>query len=94
MDSARIQLARRVLETSAHGDPVSFDDAIQLRNWTVRPEDGLLPLAEIARAILGQKENWQRERGRGLLKASADDFPMAVTLAHIPLTELEPVPRE
>ena len=57
MDSARIQLARRVLETLAQGDSVSFDDAIQLRNWTVRPEDGLLPLAEIARAILDREEN-------------------------------------
>jgi hypothetical protein len=38
MDSARTQLARHVLETLAHGDSVSFNDAIQLRNWAVRPE--------------------------------------------------------
>jgi hypothetical protein len=36
---------------------VSFDEAIQLRNWAVRPEDSLLPLAEIARAILDLEEN-------------------------------------
>jgi hypothetical protein len=57
MDSVRAQLARRVLETLAQGDSVSFDEAIQLRNWAVRPEDSLLPLAEIARAILDLEEN-------------------------------------
>ena len=57
MDSVRIQLANRVLETLARGESVSFDDAIQLRNWAVRPEDSLLPLAEIAHAILDREEN-------------------------------------
>ena len=57
MDSARIQIARRALETLAQGDSVSFDEAIQLRNWAVRPEDSLLPLAEIARAILDRLEH-------------------------------------
>jgi hypothetical protein len=61
MDSARTQLARHVLETLAHGDSVSFNDAIQLRNWAVRPEDSLLPLAEIARAILDREENRNAE---------------------------------
>jgi hypothetical protein len=53
--SARAELARRVLETLAQGFVVSFNDAIQLRNWAVRPEDVLLPLVEIARGILGQE---------------------------------------
>ena len=57
MDSAKAQLARRILETLAQGYSVSFNDAIQLRNWAVRPEDSLLPLAEIARGILEQEEN-------------------------------------
>jgi hypothetical protein len=43
---------------------VSFDEAIQLRNWAVRPEDSLLPLAEIARAILDLEEKLRREGGR------------------------------
>jgi hypothetical protein len=30
---------------------------MQLRNWAVRAEDILLPLAEIARGILDQEEN-------------------------------------
>jgi hypothetical protein len=46
-----------ILETLAHGDSVSFAEAIQLRNWAVRPEDSILPLAEIARAILDREEN-------------------------------------
>jgi CheY-like chemotaxis protein len=52
MDSARIQLARRILETLEQGDCVPFDDAIQLRNWAIRREDFALPLAKIARGIL------------------------------------------
>jgi hypothetical protein len=36
---------------------VPFDDAIQLRNWASCPEDSLLPLAEIARAILDRLEH-------------------------------------
>jgi hypothetical protein len=57
MDSARAELARRVLTTLAQGNSVSFNDAIQLRNWAIRPENALLPLAEIARGILDQEEN-------------------------------------
>jgi hypothetical protein len=57
MESARAELARRVLETLAHGYPVPLNDAIQLRNWAVHPKDILLPLAEIARGILDQEEN-------------------------------------
>ena len=41
--SARAELARRVLEDLAHGNLVSFNDAIQLRNWAVTPEDCLTP---------------------------------------------------
>jgi hypothetical protein len=36
---------------------VSFNDAIQLRNWAVRREDSLLPLVEIAHAILDREKN-------------------------------------
>jgi hypothetical protein len=57
MESARAELARRVLEMLAHGYPVPLNDAIQLRNWAVHPKDILLPLAEIARGILDQEEN-------------------------------------
>jgi hypothetical protein len=57
MDSARARLAQRILEMLAQGYAVPFNDAIQLRNWAVRPEDALLPLAEIARGILDQEGN-------------------------------------
>jgi hypothetical protein len=57
MDSARIQLATRVLETLAQGDSVSLNDAMRLRNWADRPKDSLRPLAEIARAILDRLEH-------------------------------------
>ena len=57
MDSARAELARSVLDTLAKGDPVSFHDAMQLRNWAVRPEDAMLSLADIARGILDREEN-------------------------------------
>jgi hypothetical protein len=57
MDSARIQLATRVLETLAQGDSVSLNDAMQLRNWADHPKDSLRPLAEIARAILDRLEH-------------------------------------
>jgi hypothetical protein len=36
---------------------VSAYDAIQLRNWAIRPEDATLPLEEIARRILSWEEN-------------------------------------
>jgi hypothetical protein len=39
----------------AQGNLISFNDAIQLRNWAVCPKDVLLPLAEIARRILDQE---------------------------------------
>jgi hypothetical protein len=65
MESAKIQLARRVLENLAQGDSVSFDDAIRLRKWAVRPEDSLLPLAEIARAILDREENSNANSAEG-----------------------------
>jgi hypothetical protein len=55
MDSARAELARRVLDILAKGDSVPFRDAIQLRNWAIRPEDAMLPLEEIAHGILKQE---------------------------------------
>jgi hypothetical protein len=57
MDSARAELARRILDTLVKGDTVSFNDAIQLRNWAVRPEDAMLPLEEIARSIMEEEDN-------------------------------------
>jgi hypothetical protein len=39
------------------GYSVPFADAVQLRNWAVRPKDTVLPLGEIARGILDQEEN-------------------------------------
>jgi hypothetical protein len=65
MDSARKQLAKRVLETLEQGDSVPFDDAIRLRNWAVHPEDSLLPLVEIARAILDWEENSNANSAEG-----------------------------
>jgi hypothetical protein len=54
--SAKAELARRVLEMLAHGYPVPAHDALQLRNWAVRPKDSMLPLEEIAHRILNQEE--------------------------------------
>jgi CheY-like chemotaxis protein len=55
MDSARAQLARRILEALARGETVSTDDAIQLRNWAARPKDITLPLEQIAHHIVVQQ---------------------------------------
>jgi hypothetical protein len=55
--SAKAESARRVLETLAQGHPVSTHDALQLRNWAVRPEDSVLTLEEIAHRILDQDED-------------------------------------
>jgi hypothetical protein len=57
MDSRRTALAWRILEMISHGHTIPFDDAIQLRNWAITPEDAMLPLEEIARAILGETKN-------------------------------------
>ena len=55
--SAKKELARRILESLAQGHPVSTHDALQLRNWAVRPEDSVLTLEEIAHSILDQDED-------------------------------------
>jgi hypothetical protein len=55
--SVRAAFARQVLEMLAHGQPVSPNDAIQLRNWAIRPEDAMLSLEEIAHRILNQEES-------------------------------------
>ena len=65
MDSAKIQLTRRVRETLAQGDSASFDDAIRLRNWVGCPEDSLLPLVDIARAILDREGNPNADAAEG-----------------------------
>ncbi len=55
--SARAELAQRVLQMLANGDPVPERDALQLRNWAVIPEDAMLTLREIALRILREEEN-------------------------------------
>jgi hypothetical protein len=69
--SSRAELARRVLENFAQGDFVSTKDALQLRNWAVRPEDSVLTLDEIAHRILDQDENPKA------ITSSMDDAPQA-----------------
>jgi hypothetical protein len=63
LPSARAKLARALLGNIAQGRPVSMDDAIQLRNWAVRPEDSLLSLEEIVQRILDQDEDPPSEPG-------------------------------
>jgi len=63
MPSQRAGLALRVLDTLAGGNEVTFNDAVQLRNWANTPEDALLPLGEIARRVLSQEENKARAAG-------------------------------
>jgi len=57
MESAREELARRVLQLLPHGEPVPPHDARQLRNWANRPEDAVLSLEEIAYRILTHKDS-------------------------------------
>jgi hypothetical protein len=57
MPAARANLARQILQALSEGQPVSTDDALQLRNWAVQPDDALLTLEEIARRILIHEEN-------------------------------------
>jgi hypothetical protein len=51
------ELASHVLKLSAHGQAPATKDALQLRNWAIRPEDAMLSLEEIACRILSQEEN-------------------------------------
>jgi hypothetical protein len=44
------------------GERVSTSDALQLRNWALRPEDSMLTLQEIAIRILND-EKGQQSRG-------------------------------
>ena len=55
--SARTELARLVLQIPGEGQRVPVDDALQLRNWAVTPENALLPLEQIALRILREEEN-------------------------------------
>jgi hypothetical protein len=59
--SAKTELALRVLRTLAEGQTVPWQDALQLRNWSVVTEDAMLPLEEIARRILRREENDQSQ---------------------------------
>ena len=63
MDSARAALARRLLKAFVNGYSVSFNDAVQLRNWASSPEDAMLPLDGIARQILKQETGRNTEAG-------------------------------
>jgi hypothetical protein len=56
MGSVRAQLSHHLLKVLARGQAVPEHDAIQLRNWAVRPEDTMLSLEEIARRIIDQEE--------------------------------------
>jgi len=56
MEAERVDLARRVIATLASGQPVPVLEALQLRNWALRPEDSLLSLKEIARRILVEED--------------------------------------
>jgi hypothetical protein len=56
MESARAELARRILKMLTHGEPVPTHDALQLRNWAVRPEDAVLSLEAIAYRILTHED--------------------------------------
>ena len=69
--SARAELARRVLKNLAQGGLVPTNDALQLRNWAVRPEDSVLTLDEIAHRILDQ------DKGPMAIASSMDDAPQA-----------------
>ena len=67
--SAKAELARRVLENLAQGHLVPTHDALQLRNWAVRPEDVVLTLEELAHRILDQDGDPKATAG------SMDDVP-------------------
>jgi hypothetical protein len=52
MEPKRAELAHQVLDMLTHGHPVPMQDAFQLRNWAIHPDDAMLPLEEIAYRIL------------------------------------------
>jgi hypothetical protein len=58
--SARTILAHVVLQLLAEGPPVPTQEALQLRNSAVTPEDAMLPLRDIASRILRGEENHNR----------------------------------
>jgi hypothetical protein len=66
MDSSKAELARQVLEMFAHGQPVPTQDAVQLRNWAIHPEEAMLSLEEIAHRILSQREKPHAKAARQL----------------------------
>jgi hypothetical protein len=57
MPSARAMLAQRVLRLLEDGQSVPTDDALQLRNWAVGPDDALLSLRDLAHRILSHEED-------------------------------------
>lgn len=52
--SERIELARRILDSIAHGLPVLPEDAIRLRNWANSPTEVLGNIEDVARGILNR----------------------------------------
>ena len=56
-------MARRLLKAFVNGYSVSFNDAVQLRNWASSPEDAMLSLDGIARQILKQESGRNTEAG-------------------------------
>jgi hypothetical protein len=56
MGPARAELARQVLDLLRHSQPVPMQDALQLRNWAVHPDDAMLSLEEIAYRILKHED--------------------------------------
>lgn len=53
----REELARQVLENIAHCQRVPERDALQLRNWALKPDDAMLSLQEIAYRILKHEDH-------------------------------------
>jgi hypothetical protein len=59
MQPVRGELARQVLHLLTQGQHVPERDALQLRNWAIRPEDAMLSLQEIACRILKHQDQLQ-----------------------------------
>jgi hypothetical protein len=60
----RVELARRVLDLLTHGQPVPSQDALQLRNWAIHPDDAMLSLEEIACRILTHENHSKKKAAK------------------------------
>jgi hypothetical protein len=56
IEFAKAELARHVLGRIRRGETLAPGEAIQLRNWAIRPGDAMLSLEEIACGILKLEE--------------------------------------